>query len=72
MGVRYVRCASFHPIEPVLACGLEDGRTVLLKGSHHSVSFPNWKIEREFAGKHEIALLQWNVSYSTHFSMTLK
>lgn len=62
MGIRYVRCVNFHPTDPVLACGLQDGRVVLLKGSDHSISFPHWIIERELGGKKEISLLQWNVS----------
>jgi hypothetical protein len=67
-GWRNLRCASFHPSDPVLACGLmdgDDGRVVLLKGLNHSVPFSNWEIERQLeCEKESMYSLGWNVSKS--------
>jgi len=65
-GCRNLRCASFHPTDPVLAFGLmngDDGRVVLLKGLNHSVPFSNWEIERQLeCEKESMYSLGWNVS----------
>ncbi len=64
MGIRDVRCASFHPIDSVLACSLADGRVVLLKGSDRSTLFSNWRDTRELVSVNETNVkisLGWNV-----------
>ncbi|EFX85294.1 hypothetical protein DAPPUDRAFT_314015 [Daphnia pulex] len=64
-GWRNLRCASFHPSDPVLACGLmdgDDGRVVLLKGLNHSVPFSNWEIELQLeCEKESMYSLGWNL-----------
>ncbi|XP_046460960.1 vegetative incompatibility protein HET-E-1-like [Daphnia pulex] len=56
-----VRSASFHPIEPVLACGLVRGGLVLLRGSNHTTTFENWKIEtKQYQCENTILSVQWN------------
>ncbi len=59
-----VRSSNFHPIEPVLACGLLSGEIVLLKGSNHSTSISTWKIERQCRCESSALSLKWNVSNS--------
>ena len=61
-GICDVRCASFHPTEPILACGLTDGRIVLLKGSDHSTPFSQWVFDYILpVGVHKVTIA-WNVS----------
>jgi hypothetical protein len=64
-GWRNIRCASFHPADPVLACGLmngDDGRVVLLKGLNHSNPFSTWEIERQLECEGDsMYSLGWNV-----------
>lgn len=60
-GISGIRCAKFHPIDPVLACGLLDTRVVILRGANHSVLFADWKIERELQPKSLALELEWNV-----------
>ena len=64
MGLRDVRCASFHPIDSVLACSLADGRVLLLGGSGSSTLFPNWRLLKELVSENDTAMnvsLGWNV-----------
>nr|CAH0107588.1 unnamed protein product [Daphnia galeata] len=64
-GWRNIRCASFHPADPVLACGLmngDDGRVVLLKGLNHSNPFSTWEIERQLECEGDsMYSLGWNL-----------
>lgn len=54
-----VRTASFHPQDPVLACGLENSKIVLLREQQSS----NWmKIRPYLSCSNEITMLKWNVS----------
>ena len=63
-GQHDVRSASFHPIDPVLACGLFHGGLVFLRGSSHTTSFENWEIEPKNCPYDKAILsIQWNVSY---------
>ena len=60
------RCASFHPTEPVLACGLLDGRVILLKEPNQSSLFCNW-IKSEIPkvdGGYKVSIA-WNVRMRT-------
>ena len=62
----YVRSSSFHPIDPVQACGLYSGEVVILRGPNHSARLsPNWTIERQFPYESSALSLEWNVSNST-------
>ena len=56
-----ISCASFHPIDPVLACGLQDARVILLHAANHFVSFSEWKIKGNLRGGGEKLSLAWNV-----------
>jgi hypothetical protein len=58
-----VRSASFHPIDPVLACGLFKEGLFFLRGSSHTTSLENWEIERKHILRNGTVLsIQWNVS----------
>jgi len=58
-----VRSAGFHPIDPVLACGLVRGELVFLRGFNHSTPFENWEIEpKHYRYERTILSVQWNVS----------
>jgi transducin (beta)-like 1 len=58
-----VRSASFHPIDPVLACGLFKGGLVFLRGSSHTTSLENWEIERQHVlYDRTVLFIKWNVS----------
>ena len=69
-GICGVRCASFHPTEPILACGLTDGRIVLLKGSDHSTPFSQWVFDYILpVGVHKVTIA-WNVSLNNLVPLT--
>lgn len=73
-GIKQVLSAKFHPIDPVLAFGLQE-RIVLLKGANHSVLFSDWEKEQEFNLKSPALLLEWNVRQPrilTYFISALK
>jgi hypothetical protein len=58
-----VRSASFHPIDPVLACGLVQGGLVFLRGTDHTTPFKDWEIEpKHYRYERTILSVQWNVS----------
>jgi transducin (beta)-like 1 len=58
-----VRSASFHPVDPVLACGLFKGGLVFLRGSNHTTPFKDWEIEpKHHPYERTILSVQWNVS----------
>jgi transducin (beta)-like 1 len=58
-----VRSASFHPINPVLACGLVQGGLVFLRGTDHTTPFKDWEIEpKHYRYGRIILFVQWNVS----------
>ncbi|XP_046460954.1 F-box-like/WD repeat-containing protein TBL1X [Daphnia pulex] len=58
-----VRSSSFHPIDPVLACGLVQGGLVFLRGTNHSTPFENWEIEPVYSRyERTILSVQWNVN----------
>jgi transducin (beta)-like 1 len=62
-GLHDVRSASFHPIDPVLACGLFKEGLVFICGSSHTTSLENWEIERKHILRNRTVLsIQWNVS----------
>jgi transducin (beta)-like 1 len=64
-GLIDVRSASFHPNDPVLACGLFHGGVIFLRGSSHTTSFENWDIEpTHYPHERAILFIQWNVSSS--------
>ena len=70
-GICGVRCASFHPTEPILACGLTDGRIVLLKGSDHSTPFSQWVFDYILpVGVHKVTIT-WNVSLNNLVPLTV-
>jgi hypothetical protein len=58
-----VRSASFHPIDPILACGLVQGGVVFLRGSNHTTPFEDWEIDpKHYKYRKTILSVQWNVS----------
>jgi hypothetical protein len=58
-----VRSAGFHPVEPVLACGLVSGELVFIRGTDHSTPFENWEMEpKKYRYGRIILSVQWNVS----------
>jgi transducin (beta)-like 1 len=61
-----VRSASFHPIDPVLACALFSGGILLVKSSwKHSTSLSTWKLQCQFRCEYSALSLNFNVSNST-------
>jgi transducin (beta)-like 1 len=61
-GLHDVRSASFHPIEPVLACGMAEGGLFFIRGSSHTTSLENWEMERQNVLYDRTVLsIQWNV-----------
>jgi hypothetical protein len=58
-----VRSASFHPVDPVLACGLFQGGVVFLCGASHATLFVNWETEsKRHSYDRTVLSVQWNVS----------
>jgi hypothetical protein len=55
--------ARFHPMKPVLACGIED-KIIFFSADNSSIPFSNWKEdENKFQIGHEtrIYTMEWNV-----------
>ncbi|XP_046633768.1 F-box-like/WD repeat-containing protein TBL1XR1-A [Daphnia pulicaria] len=60
-----VRSAGFHPVEPVLACGLVSGELVFIRGTDHSTPFENWEMEpKKYRYGRIILSVQWNADGS--------
>ncbi len=61
--ILHARCASFHPIDPILACGLYDGRVLFLRESEQSRSMSDWKSDENDALRIGgfIVSIEWNV-----------
>ncbi len=58
-----MRSASFHPNDPVLACGLFQGGVVFLRGASHATLFVNWEMEpKRYSYDRTVLSVQWNVS----------
>jgi hypothetical protein len=62
MGIYDARCGSFHPTDPILACGLFNGQVVLLKKNVDSTKDWDFQdIEPSEWGISKVSM-KWNVS----------
>jgi hypothetical protein len=55
----------FHPLDPVLACSLDDGRVCIFEGLNHEIPFEEWSRKYWLANAGSwVWRIDWNVSYS--------
>ena len=58
----------FHPLDPVLACSLDEGRVCIFEGLNHEMPFGEWSRKFLLANAGSgVCRIDWNVSYSNCF-----
>jgi hypothetical protein len=61
MGIYDARCGSFHPTDPIFACGLFNGQVLLLKNVDSTKDWEVQGIEPPKWGISKVSM-KWNVS----------